>query len=203
MSSPISGQPPSDNQLPPVTDQQSASVSTVQQAAIDPDKSTEELVNETNALIPSTIKEIGKLVKVNPKEGYTIASMYFLLCESLTLKQGGLMGIAKVMNANTETSKRLGDQQLKLSYVVLDPAKANMGSDQQREDYRTYVENLNTRITGIKDAISSLTQTNQQRGKGFMTQASSMTSSQSQDAEIITSIARLIGETVGVILKGR
>jgi hypothetical protein len=175
---------------------------------------TDDQRKELNDLIPGAMDDLHNLhesdVKaskdgsdVDPTRAFQLGDLFALLADSLNLKQAGVLNTAEVMNANTATSQKLSDKQIRQSYVPLDLDKANTGSTQEQEHYRTYVSNVNTRMQDIKDAISRMIQTNQQRGKGFMTQASSQTSGVTQDSEILSSMINKIAKIVDVILKGR
>jgi hypothetical protein len=169
---------------------------------------------ELNDLIPGVMEDLNNLHEVDenaasqgedvdPTRAFQLGDLFALLAESLNLKQTGVLNTAEIMNANTATSQKLSDRQIRQSYVPLDLEKANAGTEQQQEHYRTFISNVNTRLQDTKDAISRMIQTNQQRGKGFMTQASSETSGVTQDSEILSSMIDKMAKIVDVILKGR
>ena len=153
---------------------------------------TDESEKAIESLIPKAVADIKAIAKRDPKMGIKLSYMFILFLEAMNVKQSTLQQTAAKLNMNTATQEKLSKRQEGLKFEYMDPSKAKRGSDQDQEDYRTRLQNVNQRVENFKSVLQQMMGTLTQKSKITMTEASSQSSAVSQFGDQLSGIAKLI-----------
>lgn len=156
---------------------------------------------EIEKLIPKYVQQIKEAKAKNPDIGIKLSYIFYLLLDAMNVKQGALQNTAKELGLNSDSQDKLNNMLLKLKYPTLDPTKAESGSDQQREDYRTQTQNMIKQMEDVKSTFQSMVSTLSQKAKGTMSDASSEASGVQQDSDQASGLARLLQKMVSLVTK--